>query len=183
MSSDDKVDPGALVNGAPPLTEIKAMSVAYGDREDEGVDRLLSGASKIISSARNCWLVTEAETGGANARPMGMLAEVDESGWTFRFIADDRSRKATDIRRVSRVELIFQHDAQDASEIRRLWDKVYKIQREVDRANATFIEVDAERMCLWIRGVTPEPFGLRPTEIERDSSGAWRLHSASCDAG
>jgi general stress protein 26 len=173
------------------------MSVAYRDREDEGVDRLLSGARKIISSVRNCWLVTEAETGGANARPMGMLAEVDESRWTFRFIADDRSRKATDIRRVSRVELIFQHDAQDAfvaligkatvledaSEIRRLWDKVYKIQREVDRANATFIEVDAERMCLWIRGVTPEPFGLRPTEIERDSSGAWRLHSASCDAG
>jgi hypothetical protein len=30
-------------------------------------------------------------------------------------------------------------------------------------------------MELWIRGVTPEPFGMRPTTLERDAGGAWRL--------
>jgi hypothetical protein len=30
-------------------------------------------------------------------------------------------------------------------------------------------------MELWIRGVTPEPFGLRPTILERDDGGGWRL--------
>ena len=29
-------------------------------------------------------------------------------------------------------------------------------------------------MELWIRGVTPEPFGLRATVLERDHGG-WRL--------
>jgi hypothetical protein len=29
-------------------------------------------------------------------------------------------------------------------------------------------------MELWIRGVTPEPFGLRATVLERDAGG-WRL--------
>ena len=45
---------------------------------------------------------------------------------------------------------------------------------EQDRANAAFVEVDIERMELWIRGVTPEPFGLRATVLARDGGG-WRL--------
>ena len=32
-------------------------------------------------------------------------------------------------------------------------------------------------MELWIRGVTPEPFGLQTTVLERDRQGAW--HCAS----
>jgi hypothetical protein len=31
------------------------------------------------------------------------------------------------------------------------------------------------RMALWIRGVTPEPFGLRPTLLERETGQEWRL--------
>ena len=46
---------------------------------------------------------------------------------------------------------------------------------EQDRANAIFVEVDVERMELWIRGVTPEPFGLRATILERDAGRGWRL--------
>ena len=46
---------------------------------------------------------------------------------------------------------------------------------ESDRANAAFLDVKAERMELWIRGVTPEPFGLHATTLERDAVGAWRL--------
>ncbi len=30
-------------------------------------------------------------------------------------------------------------------------------------------------MELWIRGVTPEPFGLRATVLERDASGGRRV--------
>jgi hypothetical protein len=37
------------------------------------------------------------------------------------------------------------------------------------------IEVEVARMELWIRGVTPEPFGPYPTILERDVEGAWRL--------
>jgi hypothetical protein len=44
-------------------------------------------------------------------------------------------------------------------------------------ANAAFIEVEIKRMELWIGGVTPEPFGLRPTVLERVSGGEWRLVS------
>ena len=45
---------------------------------------------------------------------------------------------------------------------------------EADRASAIFVEVEVERMELWIRGVTPEPFGLRATVLARDGGG-WRL--------
>ena len=30
-------------------------------------------------------------------------------------------------------------------------------------------------MELWIRGVTPEPFGLRVTVLERRTGGGWRV--------
>ena len=46
---------------------------------------------------------------------------------------------------------------------------------EEERANAALIGVDVRRIKLWIRGVTPEPFGIRATEIERDEQGLWRL--------
>ena len=48
---------------------------------------------------------------------------------------------------------------------------------EEERANAAFVEVNVERMELWIRGVTPEPFGLHTTILERDATAAWRLRA------
>lgn len=45
------------------------------------------------------------------------------------------------------------------------------------RPCALFVEVAIERMELWIRGVTPEPFGTKPTVLEREGEG-WRLVSA-----
>jgi general stress protein 26 len=165
--------------------------------EDEGdrlvVGRLLAGAAKAISRVRFCWLATDVERGGLNAlRPMGRLSpEPGDDDWKLRFITDGRSRKVADIRRVSKVALIFQHDADDAfvaltgaarlregeSEVRRRWKDAYQpfFPTETDRANAAFLEVDAERMDLWIRGVTPEPFGLSATTLERDATGTWRL--------
>jgi general stress protein 26 len=174
------------------------MSRAEQGRDEAEVSRLLAGAAKVVASVRYCWLVTEAEAGGANARPMGrVLSEADESDWTIRFITGGRSRKASDIRRAGKIGLIFQHDQDDAyvaltgkasliesaSGIRRFWKDAYTayFPTEADRANAAFIEIAAERMELWIRGVTPEPFGLRPVKLERDTGGTWRLgdHSAA----
>ena len=154
------------------------------------VNHLLAGAKKVVASVRYCWLLTEAETGGANARPMGrLLPGPNENDWMIRFITGGLSRKAFDIRRANKVGLIFQ-DADDAfvvlagraklleaSSMRQLWKDDYNVYfpDEEDRANATFVEVNVERMELWIRGVTPEPFGLRPTILERDTTATWRL--------
>ncbi len=161
------------------------------DRAEVG--KLLAGAAKAMSSARFCWLATASETGGLNAlRPMGRLPpEPGDSDWKLRFVTDGRSGKVADIRRASRVALIFQHDAddafvalageaalqEDASEVRRRWKPAYNqfFPTESDRANAVFLEVEAQRMELWIRGVTPEPFGMRTTILERDPAGVWRL--------
>jgi general stress protein 26 len=157
------------------------------------VGQLLAGAEKVVASVRYCWLLTEAETGGTNARPMGRLLPVpNENDWIIRFITGGLSRKAFDIRRASKVGLIFQ-DADDAfvvlagramlleaaSSMRQLWKDDYNVYfpGEEDRANATFVKVDVKRMELWIRGVTPEPFGMHPTILERDGGGTWRLSS------
>ena len=155
------------------------------------VGGLLAGAAKAIASVRYCWLVTMSETSALVARPMGRLAgDPEDDDWTIRFITDARSRKASDIRRAGKVALVFQREADDAyvalsgaaalresaSYVRSRWKGAYDVYfpTDEDRANAAFAEVEAERMELWIRGVTPEPFGLQPTILERDA-GAWRL--------
>ena len=94
------------------------------------------------------------------------------------------------MRRDSEVAILFQNDpdhafvyfdreghaARGRAETRKPWKAAYNVyfSSEQDRANAIFVEVDAQRMELWIRGVTPEPFGLRATVLERDAEG-WRL--------
>jgi general stress protein 26 len=168
------------------------MSRAEDERAAVKVNRLLAGAAKALAAVRYCWLVTAAERDGANARPMERLKrESDESEWKIRFLTDGRSRKASELRRDGKVAVIFQHDADDAfvtvigtarlreeaSEVRRRWKRAYDVYfpSDRDRASAAFVEVEAERLELWIRGVTPEPFGLHPTIVERDAGGAWRL--------
>ena len=157
------------------------------------VSGLLAGASRTIESVRYCWLVTAAEDGFANLRPMGRLvhgAGGGENKWTIQFITDGRSRKSADMRRDGRVAIIYQHDPDDAfvtligkatlheseAEVRKRWKRAYDalISTEEDREHAIFVEVDVERMELWIRGVTPEPFGFRTTTLERDAGRGWR---------
>jgi general stress protein 26 len=168
-----------------------AMSQERNQRDDVEINRLLAGAAKTIAGVRYCWLVTEAEAGVANARPMGrVLSDADD--WTIRFVTGGRSRKASDIRRAGEVGLIFQRDQDDAyvvlsgkatlierpSEVDRLWKSAYDayFPNATERANAAFVEVEVARMELWIRGVTPEPFGLLPTVLERDAGGTWGLN-------
>ena len=155
------------------------------------VSRLMAGAAKTVRSARYCWLATATEAGAPHVRPMGrVLNDPDEDEWKIRFLTGGRSQKAADMRRANAVTVLFQHDPdlafvslmgkaalhEDPSEIRSRWKAAYDVYfpSETDRAKAIFVEVEVERMELWIRGVTPEPFGLRATVLERDAGG-WRL--------
>ena len=155
------------------------------------VGPLLAGAAKTMRSARYCWLATATEAGASHIRPMGrVLNDPGEDEWRIRFLTDGRSRKVAAMRLASKVTILFQHDPdlafvtligkaalhENASETRSRWKPTYDVYfpSEADRANAIFVEVESERMELWILGVTPEPFGLRATVLERDAEG-WRL--------
>jgi general stress protein 26 len=157
------------------------------------VTPLLNGAAKTMRSTRYCWLMTATETRLPHARPMGrVLNDPGEDPWRVRFLTDGRSSKAADMRRASEVAILFQHDPdlafvtligkaeprEDASETRSRWKAAYDVYfpSAADQANAIFVEVEVRRMELWIRGVTPEPFGQRATVLERDGGG-WRLIS------
>ena len=160
--------------------------------EESEVRRLLVGAARAIASVRYCWFVTAADSGLIHARPMGQTPRaLDEDEWIMRFVTDGRSRKASEIWRAGKVTLVFQRETDDAyvslmgtaslrvgaTQDPRHWRDAYEIYfpGEEDRANAAFIEVRGERMELWIRGVTREPFGMRPTRLERGTEAAWRL--------
>ena len=78
------------------------MSQARNEPETAEVDRLLTAAARVIAGVRYCWLVSEAGTGGLNARPMGHLAAPNHE-WNIRFVTDGRSRKASEMRRAGKV--------------------------------------------------------------------------------
>jgi general stress protein 26 len=157
------------------------------------VGELLAGAARSIQKLRYCWLLTSSEHGVANVRPMGRLAPNTGTGtdqWTLRFLADRRSRKAADIRRSKPVVVTFQDDPAEAfvtlfgdatlvegeSDVRERWRDAYDAIVPMEaRRHAMFIEVEAHRMELWIRGVTPEPFGRFPTVLEHDANQGWQM--------
>jgi general stress protein 26 len=149
-----------------------------------GVEKLLAGAAKTMRSARYCWLATASEIGAPQVRPMGrVLNDPGEDEWKIRFLTDGRSRKAAAMRRAGAVTVLFQDEPdlayvtligeaalhEDASETRSRWKPAYDIYfpSETDRGSAIFVEVEAQRLELWIRGVTPEPFGLKATVLAR----------------
>jgi general stress protein 26 len=153
------------------------------------VASLLTGAAKTIQAVRYCWLVT-GSSNGFNARPMRrVLPDKSENGWIIRFVTDGRSRKAHELCGEREVGLIFQSDPDEAyaalfgkarlleraDDVARFWKKHYEVYfpTPADRAAAAFIEVDVTRMELWIRGITPEPFGLNATKLARDG-GLWQ---------
>jgi general stress protein 26 len=169
------------------------MLETKADPDIVDVSHLLAGAAKAMRSARYCWLATATGAGAPRVRPMGrVLNDPGEDQWKIRFLTDGRSHKAAAMRRAREVSILFQHDPdlafvtmigkaalhENASETRGRWKPAYDIYfpSEADRANAIFVEVEVKRMELWIRGVTPEPFGLRATVLERDAEG-WRLIS------
>lgn len=167
--------------------------------DDVDVSRLLAGAATVVKGVRYCWLATttatEAGAEAIEARPMGrLLHDPGEDEWTIRFVTDGRSRKTAGLRPDREIALVFQDDAHEAyavlsgratlraeaGEIRRRWQPGYDVYfpGEEDRASALFVEIAVERMSLWIRGVTPEPFGLQTTRLERDPVTGWRMARA-----
>lgn len=164
-------------------------------RDDVDVSRLLAGAARAVKSVHYCWLATTTAAGAIEARPMGrLLHDRGEDEWTIRFVTDGRSRKAAELRRDGKVTLVFQDEPDEAyvalsgravlrseaGEVGRRWKPGYDVYfpGEEDRAGALFVEIAVERMSLWIRGVTPEPFGLQTTRLERDPAGGWRVARA-----
>lgn len=155
------------------------------------IQQLLESAESVISRAPHCWLMTLAQSGGVNARPMGRVTPTpSQTGWNVCFLADSRSKKAGDIHSASQVRLIFEDgdDAfvslagaaeviSDTAIIRRRWiadyDRIFPSAR--DKAHAVFIDIKAEELRLWIRGLTPEPFGVRSSTMRRPVDGDWHM--------
>ena len=159
--------------------------------QDE-VKGLLAWASKTMTKAPACGLVTSTADGGVDARPMGRLKpEAGDDEWLIRFITDARSHKAAEIKRAAKVAVIFEVPAENAfvtavgraavkdsaADVRRLWKGAYDafFPTDTDKANAIFVEIAAERLELWIKGVTAEPFAAYTTVLERGSAGDWRV--------
>jgi general stress protein 26 len=152
---------------------------------------LLSGAAKAIAGVHYCWLLTAAQPGWLSARPMGRLqGDLEEDDWRLRFVADGRSRKIRELERCRQAAAIVQSGDEafvtlqgvptcctDATLASQLLGKSFEVYfpSDEDRANVAVIEIDARRMDLWIRGVTPEPFGVRPVRLERDPTRGWQL--------
>lgn len=162
-------------------------------------DRVLEGAAALIAAAPYCWLVTPAADGRVSARPMGRISpHPQKTGWTLSFVTDGRSRKAAEMRRSSKATLIFQGNDEetyaalsgaaklcdDRAETQRRWRADYDpyFPTDLDRENAAFVDVVVERMDLWIKGITPEPFGLSATILVRDENGGWRLDPSATEA-
>ena len=157
------------------------------------IQRLLEGAESLIAQAPHCWLMTLSQGGGVNARPMGRIIPTpSQTGWTLSFLADSTSKKAQDIRSTKQVRLIFEHGEDaflslggtaevipDAAVITHRWKPGYDriFPSAAEKANAVFIDIWAEELRLWIRGLTPEPFGVRSLTLRRPLDGDWRLDS------
>jgi len=163
------------------------------------IDRLLAAAAQTMASGHYCWLVTRTGDGAVASRPMGRIPpDAGEDAWTIRFLTDGRSRKASELRRSGRATVLFQREDDDAyvaltgaatlrqspAETSRRWKRAYDtyFPSTEERANAAFVTLAVERMELWIRGATPEPFGLQTTVLERDAGGIWRLLPAQRQA-
>ncbi len=169
------------------------MSLA---NEAADASRLLDAAAQRIGKVRYCWLATKAPEGGSRLRPMGRLPrDAGDDPWMLRFLTDGSSPKANDMRRDAEVSVIFQDDPneayavlvgrarliEDKAEIRRRWMAGYDtyFPEGPDRSGAIFLTVEVARIELWIRGFTPEPFGMSTTVVERDSARCWRYRSPS----
>ena len=65
------------------------MYEAHEHANDCELGLLLAGASKLVKSVQNCWLLTQSDPVGINARPMGRVLPEDEEGdWRIRFLTD-----------------------------------------------------------------------------------------------
>jgi general stress protein 26 len=157
------------------------------------IQTMLAATARVIAGERSCWLVTRDHRGLPFARPMGALPiDPPSVDWTLRFLVDRRSGKSSDVAAEPRVTVLYQRADEayvslmgsarlvtQVTEIASRWQPAYDkyFPPGGQRENVAFVEVEVAAMHLWIREVTPEPFGMRTTELTRDASGAWLLGS------
>ena len=160
--------------------------------EDQGrIDQLLAVARDTIATVRYCWVATQAEEGGANARAVRSFAGAAGSDeWTRRFLTRRGARKVAEMRHDARVTLAYQASGgnvfvalvgraspgEDGSEMRSLWDSGVSapFPGGFAEANMIVVTVAVDRIEIHARGVTAEPFGHGRTLIERAPEG-WRF--------
>jgi general stress protein 26 len=156
------------------------------------LEQLLAAAAATMTKARYCWALTIAEDGSVNARPMGpQQSSSREDPFGILFLTRSGSRKAREIGRTGRLSVVYQHDADDGyvtligrgvivadrALLRARWQPAWNLffPAGADDEAAIFVQLEAERIELWVRGVTAEPFGARGAIRERDPGQPWRL--------
>jgi general stress protein 26 len=156
------------------------------------LDTLLTAAAATMAKTRYCWAMTIAEDGSVNARPMGPQKSLSsEDPFGILFLTRRGSRKAREIGRTGRLSVLYQHDADDGyvtligrgvivadrALLRARWQPAWNqfFPTGADDEAAVLVQLEAERIELWVRGVTAEPFGTRGAILERDPGQPWRL--------
>jgi general stress protein 26 len=161
----------------------------------ESVDRLLAAARETMAKVTDCWAATPSADGGVSVRVVMPIAGVpSEEDWTIWLATEGGSRKAGEIRRSGRLTLGYQHHPdrayvaligraaliEDRAEIRRRWLEKWRVYFPggPDDPNTVFVKVNVERIELCVPGVSPEPFGSRPSVLQRDADRRWSVVSA-----
>jgi general stress protein 26 len=166
------------------------------------LEQLLAAAAATMAKARYCWAMTIAEDGSVNARPMGpqkpgpqkpgpQKSPSSEDPFGILFLTRRGSRKAQEIGRTGRLSVLYQQDGDDGyvtligrgliiadrALLRARWQPAWNLffPAGPDEETSIFVQLEAERIELWVRGVTAEPFGSRGAILERDRGQPWRL--------
>jgi general stress protein 26 len=152
----------------------------------------LAVAREIVAKVKNCWLVTVASDGQANARVVAPIAGVPgDRDWTFWVLTSKGSRKVAEIRNHGRVTLGYQYDPEsayvtlvghasivnDRMQISKRWETSWNrvFAAEADDPDAIFLRIEVDRIELFnlARKITPAPFCKRCLVLVRDRSGHW----------
>jgi general stress protein 26 len=158
------------------------------------VKRLLRAASDTMEKVADCWAATSSEAGGVNVRVVGPILGVPgEEDWTIWFATWRTSRKAADIHRSGQLTLGYQYHperayvalvgraalVEDRREIRDRWLESWRLYFPggPDDPDTIFVRMNTHRIELCVPGVSPEPFGSRPSVIERGDDRSWRIVS------
>ena len=154
--------------------------------------RFLAVARETIAAVPICWLATRSLEGGTNARAVNSSAgPAGSDEWSRRFLVRRSSRKVAEMRAAPLVTLAFQQPSgeryvalggraeikEDVAEMRSLWPSRLDAQFPPGFADANMIviQVEADRIEVHARGLTPEPFGHGRTRLERQAAGSWRF--------
>ncbi len=160
--------------------------------EARQLDRLLAAARDTISEVPFCWVITQGDDGGANARVVKTQRGDDgDEDWPRWFLTPRTGRKSAEIRKSSRVTLAYQHetgnayvaiagtaeliDDRDAVD-RRFRGSIYDDPEGKVAAILIAVRMRADHLELHVRGVTAEPWGRGRTLLDRNPDGSWHRH-------